>query len=204
MTDSFFTIENSSSAEIKITKSKFISQAFPLKSDSEISEYLKEVKKKYFDASHHPYAFRTGINKNKFKISDDGEPSGSAGKAILEAVDKHNLTDVLVVVTRYFGGTKLGVGGLRRAFFEAADLCLSSAVIVERFITEKMYLGFEYKFMNFVMNLIETEKIKLVENNSDEICRLMLEVRLSKAEKFKKDLVSITNGSIEIKNCITV
>lgn len=200
MTDSFLTIQNPSISEIKITKSGFIAQAFHLSSKSEISELINEVRKKYYDASHHPYAYRTGTDKNDFKFSDDGEPSGSAGKPILEIIDRYNVTDVLLVVTRYFGGTKLGVGGLRRAVSEAADLCLSKAVIVEKLITEKINLEFEYTYMNVVMKLIETEKIKLMENNSDEKCKLILEVRLSKIEKLKTELVSLTNGSIRIFN----
>jgi len=198
MTDSFLTIDKKYSAEIKITKSRFISQAFPVRSKSEITEHIAEVRKKYYDASHHPYAYRTGIDKNDFKFSDDGEPSGSAGKPVLEVIDKYNITDVLVIVTRYFGGTKLGVGGLRRAVSEAADLCLSKAVILEKLITGKMNLEFDYTYMNVIMKLIEAEKIMLLENNSDEKCKLILEVRLSKIEKLKTDLTGLTNGSIRI------
>ena len=198
MTDSFLTIEKFHSEEIKITKSRFISQAFPVSSRTEITDYTNDVRKKYYDASHHPYAYRTGVGKNDFKISDDGEPSGSAGKPILEVIDKYNVTNVLLLVSRYFGGTKLGIGGLRRAISEAADLCLSNAVIIERLITEKMNLEFDYTYMNVVMKLIETEKIKLSENNSGEKCKLILEVRLSIVEMIKKDLISITNGNIKI------
>lgn len=183
---------------MKITKSKFISTAFPFNSQTEISGILKDGKKKYYDASHHPYAYRGGIDQTNFKISDDGEPSGSAGKAILEAIDKHHVTDVIVIVTRFFGGTKLGVGGLRRAFFESADLCLSNANIIEKLITAKINLEFDYTFMNVIMNLIEAEKIRLIENNSDVKCRLTLEVRLSKIEKLKSEIIDLTNGSIRI------
>ncbi len=203
MLDSFLTIKTHTSAEIKITKSKFISQAFPVSGQSDISEIIKEVKKKYYDASHHPFAFRLGNgrnDKNDFRFSDDGEPSGSSGKPILESINKLYLTDVLVIVTRYFGGTKLGLGGLRRAMSEAADLCLYNAKVIEKLITEKVNLEFDYTFMNVVMNLIESEKIRLEENTSDEKCKLTLEVRLSKIEKLKTDLVSLTNGSIKFFN----
>ncbi|HMQ67694.1 MAG TPA: YigZ family protein [Ignavibacteria bacterium] len=198
MIDSFRTIKSSTFSEIKITRSKFISQAFPVSSHQEISDKIKEVKKEYYDASHHPYAYRLGIDKNEFKFSDDGEPSGSSGKPILESIDKLELTDVMVIVTRYFGGTKLGVGGLRRAMSEAADLCLSKAILLEKLITEEMNIEFDYTFMNVVMNLIESEKIKLSGNTSVEKCKLTLEVRLSKIEKLKTDLVSLTNGGIKI------
>ena len=198
MTDSYFTIEKPSSFEIKINKSAFISQAFPFKSQLEIPEIIKAVKKKYYDASHHPYAFRAGLNKNNFRTSDDGEPSGSSGKPVLEAIDKHKLTDILVVVTRYFGGIKLGVGGLRRAYFEAADECLNNSKTTEKFITEIKDIVFDYKYMNLIMNLIEEEKIRLIENNSGEKCSLKLDIRLSLIDKIKNSVSKITNGSAEI------
>ena len=129
-------------------------------------------------------------------MSDDGEPSGSAGKPILEAIDKHELTDVIIIVARYFGGMKLGVGGLRRAFFDAADMCLTNSNIIEKLITENIRIEFDYKYINVIMKLIETEKIKLLENNSAEKCKLILNVRLSKVEKLKLDLIALTNGSV--------
>lgn len=195
--DSYFTILKTVSSELKISKSKFIAQAIPFSSQTEIPEIIKAFKKEFYDASHHPYAFRVGINKDNFRFSDDGEPSGSAGKPVLEAIDKHSLTDVIVIVARYFGGVKLGVGGLRRAFFEASDLCLNDAEKIEKLITEKLDLEFDYTYMNQVMNLIESEKIKLLKNSSAEKCKLQLEVRLSKIDKVKTELQSFTNGSIK-------
>nr|HMS65451.1 YigZ family protein [Ignavibacteria bacterium] len=168
MTDSYFTIGRKTLSEIKISKSKFIGQAIPFVSQSEIPEIIKSVKKEYYDAAHHPYAFRAGVSQNNFRMSDDGEPSGSAGKPILDAIGKFDLTDVIVIIARYFGGVKLGVGGLRRAFFETADHCLHEAVKIEKLITEIVNLEFDYKYMNVVMNFIETEKIKLLQNSSDE------------------------------------
>ncbi|MEO6695106.1 MAG: YigZ family protein [Ignavibacteria bacterium] len=198
MIDSYFTIKEPSASEIKINKSKFIPQAFPLRSQLEIPDLIKSVQKKFYDASHHPNAFRVGLNKNNFRSSDDGEPSGSSGKPVLEAIDKYKLTDTLVIVTRYFGGIKLGVGGLRRAYFDAAELCLKEAEIIEKLVTENLELEFDYKYMNVIMNLIEAENLKLLQNTSDEKCKLTLEVRLSKIEKLKNDLTALTNGSISI------
>lgn len=196
--DSYYTLLNPSRSEIKVSKSNFISQAFPFTSVTEIPELLRDVRKKHFDASHHPFAYRAGVDKNVFKTSDDGEPSGSSGRPILEAIDKHKITDTIVIVTRYFGGTKLGVGGLRRAYFESADECLKNAVIVEKLITEFLSIEFEYTFMNSVMKIIETEKIRLVKNNSDEKCKLKLEVRISGIEKFKTLITQVTNGKVKI------
>jgi len=196
--DSFLTIDTASSFELKINKSKFISLAIPINESSEVQSSLSSVKKEYYDAAHRPYAYRTGIDQNNYKYSDDGEPSGSAGKPILDAIDKYDLTNLIIIVNRYFGGIKLGVGGLRRAFFEAADMTLSSAIIIEKLITDRVSLEFDYTFMNQIMKLIESEKIKLTENVSEEKCKLILEVRLSKIEKLKRVLISLTNGSILI------
>ncbi len=199
MIDSYFTIEKSSEAEIKVSKSKFISLAFPIKSLTDVQNNQYSVNKKYFDASHHPFAFRLGIDKNKFRFFDDGEPSGSSGKPILDALDKYNVTDALVVVVRYYGGIKLGTGGLRKAYFDAADLCLKNSVKIEKFIMEKLNLEFEYRFINIIMNLIETEDLKLLNNNSDERCKLTLDVGVSKVSKIMSDLVNLTGGNIAFK-----
>lgn len=198
MVDSFLTIASGSASEIKITKSKFIAHSFPVVSADAAAEFISSIRKKYYDAAHFPFAYRLGTDKNNFKSSDDGEPSGSGGKPILEAIDKLSLTDVVVVVVRYFGGTKLGVGGLRRAFFEAADECLNAATVTEKLIEENVIVKFDYKFMNVVMKLIETEKFRLVKNNSGEMCELELMVRLSKVDAFKKEIIQLTNGSVVI------
>ena len=117
--DSYKTILIPSEGELKVSKSKFISQIYPVTNSEEVNQTLTSAKKKYYDAAHHPYAYRLGSDENNFRYSDDGEPSGSGGKPIMEVIDKFELTNILIVVTRYFGGVKLGVGGLRRAIFEA-------------------------------------------------------------------------------------
>ena len=127
---------------------------------------------------------------------DDGEPQGSSGKPILEAIDKFHLTDTMVIVSRYFGGVKLGVGGLRRAMSEAAELCLINASVIEKLITDRITIEFDYRFMNLIMNLIESEKIKIAQNLSDEKCRITLDVRLSVIEVIKIKFSEITNGTV--------
>lgn len=200
MIDSFITIESEIVNEIKVQKSKFIAQAFPLKSQLEIPKLLDEVRKKYYDASHHPYAFRVGIRKDNFRYSDDGEPSGTSGKPVLEAIDKHELTDVLCVVTRYFGGILLGVGGLRRAYFEAADECLEKTNKIEKLLTKNINLEFDYSLMNQVMKYLTDNKIKILENNSEEKVKLICQPRLSVIEKMKSDLFEKSNGKIIIND----
>jgi uncharacterized YigZ family protein len=200
MNDSFLTIESNVINEIKVQKSKFIAQAFPIKSQLEIPKLLDEVRKKYYDASHHPYAFRVGLRKDNYRYSDDGEPSGTSGKPVLEAIDKHGLTDVLCVVTRYFGGILLGVGGLRRAYFDAADVCLENAVKIEKLLTKNINLEFDYSLMNLVMKYLTDNKIKILENNSDEKVKLVSQPRLSLIEKMKSDLFEKSNGKIIIND----
>ena len=197
--DSYLTVEAGTEREIKVQKSRFIAQAFPFKSQEDLNGILAEVKKKYYDASHHPFAYRLGIGGDNFRYSDDGEPSGSSGKPVLEAIDKFSLTDVVVIVTRYFGGTKLGVGGLRRAYFEAAETCLGEAEIREKFLLEMLELQFDYRFMNMVMQLISKKEAVIKSNDSGEKVKLACEVRSSRIAAFKKELVNLTSGTIIIK-----
>ena len=153
--DSYKTILQSCEAELKVSKSKFISQISPVNNSEEINKALISVRKKNYDAAHHPFAYRLGLDENNFRYSDDGEPSGSAGKPIMEVIDKFELTNVLLVVTRYFGGVKLGVGGLRRAIFEASELVVQNAEIITKQITENFNIEFDYKYIGAIMNFIE-------------------------------------------------
>jgi len=196
--DSYRTIDVANTYIQKIKKSTFISQVFPLGSQLEVSNILEKVKKKYYDARHHPFAYRTGLEDINYRSSDDGEPAGSAGKPILETIQKYDLTNVLVIVSRYFGGVKLGVGGLRRAFFSSADECLKSAKIITKYICEDIKLEFDYEFVNNVMRLLEKEEIKITDNISDERVKLFCSVRLCKTEKIRKSLLNVTKGNIKI------
>ena len=200
--DAFKTIRKNASAEIKIKKSIFIAQAFPVISIEEVKEKILTVRKDYFDARHHPFAYRIGYDRNSFRFNDDGEPSGSSGKPILEAIDKFLLTNILITVTRYFGGIKLGTGGLRRAYYESALLTLNENNMEERFIYDKIKLEFKYDYINNVINYLEKNKIKISDNNSEEIVKYICEVRLSMVDKLKEDLLIITNGSIKIFNIL--
>ncbi len=194
--DYFFTIEADYKSEIKIQKSSFIANAFPCISKKSSLDLLNTIRKKYFDARHHPYAYRIGSGYEISKFNDDGEPSGSSGKPILDAIDKYKLTNVIVVVTRYFGGVKLGVGGLKRAYFEAAESCLSQAEIIEKLITKQFVIETDYRFIGAVLNYIEKTKIQIDENSSDDKVKLIVSIRESITEKTKADLSEITNGNI--------
>ena len=196
--DSYKTILAPAEAELKVSKSKFISQIYHVTNSDEVNHTLTSVRKKYYDAAHHPYAYRLGLDANSFRYSDDGEPSGSAGKPIMEVIDKFELTDTLIVVTRYFGGVKLGVGGLRRGIFEAAELAIQNSEIITKHITEDFKIEFDYKYIGAVMNFLEKEQITILFNTSDEKVKLECSVIVSKIEKFKDELGKLTNASIVI------
>lgn len=196
--DSYFTIAGKASAEIKIQKSRFIGQAFPVTNKEEIQQAIEAVRKEYYDAAHHPFAYRLGTDKNNFRYSDDGEPSGSSGKPILEAIDKANVTDTIVIVTRYYGGVKLGVGGLRRAYGDAADEAFCKTKIIEKFLYESFRIGFDYRHMNMVMRLVDEHEALITGNNSAERVGLDIKVRLSKTEKFTEALNTITNADFTL------
>lgn len=197
--DSYKTIPVVNSFELKIQKSRFIAQAFPFTNPDELHKVRTEVKKKYFDSAHNPFAYRTGLGKDNFRLSDDGEPSGSAGKPILDAIDKYELTDIIIVVSRYFGGVKLGVGGLKRAFFDVAEGCIQNAQIIEKYVLKRISFSFDYKHIGSVMNYIEKNSIHILENNSGEKVNLLCEVRLSKLKDFEASIKNLTSGNYNFK-----
>ena len=199
MNNEYKTLIKDLESEIKVQRSKFIANAIQIESMDEFSEKITLVKKKYFDASHHPYAFiLNGENSEKVKYSDDGEPSLSSGKPILDAINKHCLKNVAVIVTRYFGGVKLGVGGLRRAYFKSADECLINAGTKTVYDTSRMILIFDYGFMNSVMRYLQESRCKIIENDSDEKVKLDIEFAKSDKEYILRILTEISNGTIEI------
>jgi uncharacterized YigZ family protein len=196
-TDNYLTIEEHTTAELKISKSRFIANAYPVKSAEEAEECLNSVRKKYYDARHHPFSFILQ-DSDRFRYNDDGEPAGSSGKPIYDAINKYSLRNVIIIVTRYFGGVKLGVGGLKRAYFDSAEECLKLCKIKEILITETVRLRFSYKFIGHVMKYLERSKIGIKENNSGGTVEIICEARLGILDEMRKELTEITNGSIEI------
>lgn len=192
--DFYKTIKSFSSFELKIQKSTFIAQAYSFTNSDEFEKIKSEVRKKYFDSAHNPFAWRAGLDENHFRFNDDGEPSGSAGKPVLDAIDKFGLTDIIIFVSRYFGGVKLGVGGLKRAFFDAAEGCLQNAEIIEKFIYLRASVTFDYKFIGNVMNYIEKNSIIINENKSGTQVNLICDIRKSAYPAFEDFLRNLTSG----------
>ncbi len=174
---SFLTIEGPSEGSYKEQGSKFLAFVWPVGSEEEIKSKIEEVKKKYFDARHHCFAWMLGGDKSRFRAFDDGEPNHSAGDPILGQIRSKGLTNVLVVVVRYFGGTKLGVGGLIQAYKTAAEEALNNAIIVEREVTHSSILHYPYESTTEVMRLVKDFDLILVRQEFLDDCVLEAEVK---------------------------
>jgi uncharacterized YigZ family protein len=201
MKDRYLTILNSVTSEIKIRKSRFIANAVPVSTVEEVQAVIEKIKKEYHDAGHNPFSYVLS-DINSFRYYDDGEPSGSSGRPIYDAINKYDFKNIIVIVTRYFGGIKLGVGGLKRAYFESADSCLSICKIKEIIMTRLFEVKFDYSLISQVMQYIEKSKFKVKENNSAEKAILIVEVPLSRIDNFGTDLTEITGGKAIIKEVI--
>jgi uncharacterized YigZ family protein len=182
MITSFQTINASTEAEYKEKGSKFIALAFPVSSEEEVKNRLTEVKKKYFDARHHCYGYILGADKSKFRAYDDGEPNHSAGDPILGQIRSKNLTNVLLVVVRYFGGTKLGVGGLVIAYKTASEEALNRAEMVQHQITQTVVFEFTYDVTPAIMKLVKDFELKIIAQEFNEMSVLKAEVLLSQKD----------------------
>jgi uncharacterized YigZ family protein len=191
---SFLTIQHPTQGNYKEKGSKFLAFAFPVNSESEIKEQRELLRKKYFDARHHCYAYVLGADKTKFKAHDDGEPNHSASDPILGQIRSKNLTNLLVVVVRYFGGVKLGVGGLMQAYKSAAEEALSQATVKEVEVMKKIELKFEYSRTPEAMRLVKDFDLKILGQSFEESCviKALLKVRLEDTlQKQNKYLKSI-------------
>ena len=192
------TIAEPAEAIYKERSSKFLTYAYPVESEEEIKLLLDALRKEYYDATHHCYAYRLGAQGDIYRANDDGEPSGTAGKPILGQLLSKDITDCLVVVVRYFGGTKLGVSGLIQAYREAAADVLDSADVVERTVDTVVRVDFSYMVMNDVMRIIKDESPKVVEQTFDNLCTLTLAIRQSKAEQLLGKLSKVSGATIEV------
>jgi uncharacterized YigZ family protein len=188
--DYFLTIESPLRApEIKVQGSRFIADIFPAQSKEEIETHLNHIRKEFYDATHHCYAFRLGINAEIIRAADDGEPAGTAGKPILMVLEGAELMNVLCVVTRYFGGTKLGTGGLSRAYAEAAKAAVAVAKIKTIYQTRLLKLHLAYEDLSNLERLIEKHSGEKKEAIYTDVIELTVAVRLSHEEDFKRDLI---------------
>ncbi|MBE6207453.1 MAG: YigZ family protein [Rikenellaceae bacterium] len=178
--------------------SKFLSFIYPVENEEQIREALDALRKRYFDATHHCYAWRLGPRGEQFRANDDGEPSGTAGKPILGQMLSNEITDCLIVVVRYFGGTKLGVPGLIAAYKESAANAIEAATVVERTVDRRFTIDFPYLVMNDVMRVIKEEQPRIAGQEFDNLCTMHLTIREGRAdiliEKLKKAGASVSEA----------
>jgi uncharacterized YigZ family protein len=177
------TISSSSIGEFKDRGSKFFAYAFPAYSEEEWQLQLEAVKKEHFKARHHCFAFRLGLDKNNFRSNDDGEPSGTAGRPILGQIDSFGLTNVFIVVVRYFGGTKLGTSGLINAYRTSAQVALNNADIIEKSLDDIFQITFDYALMSEVMNTLKKIEIEMVSQDFGNIGKIKIAIPKSDLEE---------------------
>ena len=196
--DSYLTIAEAAECTMRERSSKFLSYAYPVKSEEQIKEHLDALHKLYYDATHHCYAWRLGPHGEQFRANDDGEPSGTAGKPILGQLLSHDITDCLIVVVRYFGGTKLGVSGLIQAYKEAAADVIAVSNVIEKTVDTVIRLDFSYMVMNDIMRIIKDEQPQIREQIFDNLCSMTLAIRQSKAQTLIGKLSKVSGATIEI------
>ncbi|MDT8323270.1 MAG: YigZ family protein [Bacteroidota bacterium] len=199
--DSYLTIADRRETEIKIVASRFLSYAIPAPSGETFMSALEALRREHYNATHHCFAYRVGCEGDDFRYSDDGEPGGTAGKRILGAIDRRELTDTGVVVVRYFGGTKLGVGGLARAYTDAADAVLEGCRIERRFLTRRLTLRFPYEMTSQVHHVLDMHGIDVADRRYVEHCVYDVAVRLSAHARFIRDLEDFAQRTVTVSEC---
>jgi len=195
--DTYKSIAAPSEGLFKDNGSRFIALAYPVESEAQVKEIVSGLKKEYHDARHHCYAFRLGHKGDIFRASDDGEPAGSAGRPILGQIDSLGLSDILVVVVRYFGGIKLGIPGLIRAYKTSTSDALSSAEIVEKIACRNFRLRFGYLSMNEAMKIVKDMSLPVAGQDFGMDCTMDLRVRLDSVDDFLERAGKIEGASVE-------
>lgn len=184
MKDTYKTIENPvKDILFKEKNSKFIGFAYPIQSEDDVKIYLDELKKEHFSARHWCYAYQLGTETTRFRANDDGEPSNSAGMPIYGQIQSFEVTNILIIVVRYFGGIKLGVGGLISAYKTAAQMTLEEATIAEKTIDKHFLITFDYKNMNKVMRIIKEKNLDIINQKMELNCAIEIATRKKNAEQ---------------------
>ena len=199
MTEDYFynTIEKLSTAEFKDRGSKFIAYTFPINTANDFKQRMADIKKEHSKATHHCFAYRLGLDGNDFRVSDDGEPSGSAGRPILGQIDSKQLTNVLIIVVRYFGGTLLGVPGLINAYKTSAALALQVTPVVRKPVEVNYSLQFDYTLMNEVMTIVKQCNCTIVNQEMQLFCRVTVAIPKNRLEEVLYKLKAIHRLEME-------
>ena len=191
MDDTYLTISRTSEGIYKEKMSKFLAFAIPVSSVEDVKKQLEKYQKEYYDARQVCWAYMRGPQRTDFRSNDNGEPSGTAGKPILGQINSAGLTDILIVVVRYFGGIKLGTSGLIVAYREAASEAIAANEIIERQVEDEVHFGFEYPLMNEVMRIVKEEGPTIVSQIFDMDCEMTLRIRRSLMDNLKKRLSKV-------------
>lgn len=191
--DSFYTIEKPGMAEFKDRGSRFIGYSFPLATKVEFKARLQNIKGEHPKATHHCFAYRLGLDKSDFRVSDDGEPSGTAGRPILGQIDSKGLTDSLIIVVRYFGGTLLGVPGLINAYKTAASFVLQVTPVVQKQIERIYRLQFDYTVVNEVMSIVKLFSCSVISRDTQLFCTLTIGIPGKSLEQIMTRLKEVRN-----------
>ena len=195
--DTYSSIASRSEGLFKDNGSRFIAKAYPVETEEEVKALVDGLKKEYHDARHHCYAYRLGLDGGRWRANDDGEPSGSAGRPILGQIDSAGLSDILVVVVRYFGGIKLGIPGLIRAYKTSTADALAQASVVEKIAGRNYIVRFPYLSMNQVMKVAKDLALPQRGQEFSEQCSLELRVRLSQEDDFLERMSHIEGAEVE-------
>ncbi|HAC21215.1 MAG TPA: YigZ family protein [Porphyromonadaceae bacterium] len=191
MGDTYKTITGVAEGLFTEKRSKFIAYAVPVRTVEEVKEQVEKFRKQYYDARHVCWAYMLGHERKNFRANDDGEPSGTAGKPILGQINSNELTNILVVVIRYFGGIKLGTGGLIVAYKAAAAEVLAAAVVEERTVDIDVKVIYEYPFMNGVMRIIKEMNVEIVSQSFEMDCEMTLRIRMNDVAMLKERLLKV-------------
>jgi len=194
--DSYFTIKVTQHAIIKERGSKFIAYIFPVSSEAEIKEHLVHLKKEHPTANHHCYAWRLGADKAAFRANDDGEPNNTAGKPILGQIQAKDLSNVLIVVVRYFGGTLLGVSGLINAYKQAAAEVIAAAEIYERFILFEYKVDFNEESINLVMRILKENNAKIISHTYETNNSIIFQIKKQNSIKLEEDFTDLYTSKL--------
>lgn len=197
--DTYFTIESPAEAIFKDKGSKFIGLAYPVQNEQQVKEILQGLKKEHHTANHHCYAYRLGADKLTFRANDDGEPSNTAGKPILGQIQSNDLTDILIVVVRYFGGTLLGVSGLINAYKTSAAEVLRASKIVEKQILFSYTVHFAFEQMNDVMKILKQSDSRITAQEFDSRCTISFNIRKAGSEACEEKLKKLEGLILEYR-----
>ena len=194
MEDMYLTLRKGAEAEIKVKGSRFLAEALAVADEDAAEEAIAAIRKREYNATHHCTAYRIGPAATLFRFNDDGEPSGTAGQPILRQIEGRDLTNTLVVVTRYYGGTKLGTGGLIRAYGEAASLALDAAPVQQCILREQLRLRFDYADTSPAMHTISQFDAEIQETNYSDATEIIVGVRCSEVEGFLEMFINALGG----------